>query len=74
MRANYLAFLIVGWILAVSMVHPENIRGLLHQDVSAAGKVIHFIILGVVLSLTGYLSFKQGVKDYRLLREKLRHK
>lgn len=67
---NYIPFLIVSWILAVSLLHPDHISGVLHSKLSKSGVAAHFLIVIVAFLGTGFLATTQLAKDIKTLRSK----
>lgn len=70
MRLVYIIFPVSTYILILSIIHPENVRGRLGQAMDDAGRFSHYLIVVSVVVVTGYFFVKQIIVDWRALRRR----
>ncbi|WP_091059777.1 hypothetical protein [Opitutus sp. GAS368] len=67
---NYVAFLLALMMAFMTIKYPENVRGLLGQELSDSAKATDRIILGILVIGTGFAAVRQGIKDCRSRKNK----
>ena len=69
-RLSYFVFPMAVLLLAMSILHPENVRGRLGKPISETSWMVHLGVLSVVVLGAGYLCVKQLATDLKGRRAK----